>query len=228
MKKVLLITFAVCVLGVSALHAVPVLGPPVGQCTAAPGVSGSATDLILPYTTWTGANFACEQQDKIYSNFSAGLVPTGSTVRLQVQPIGTSDFHTLSLQGNFLTNFTFSFDIAIDMVTPGVAVPNERIVAVTGDISNPPTTGTPSNVKTVFTEGGANLGSLTSVTGSPGATILVSQTALHVVDVYTANGGGVVSISNTFQEQPIPEPFSFALMGSGIGLILLSRRIRRA
>ena len=224
MKKVLLIAFAVSVLGVTALHAAPILGPPVGQCAAASGVSGSAGDLIIPYSTWTTANFACEQQDKIYSNFSAGASPNSTTLRIQVQPLGAFDLHTVTFNGNFLTDFTVSYDVAVDLTL----APFATIIAVTGDISNPSGVGAPSNTKTVRTESGVTVGSLVSTAGSPGGTIVTSATALHAVDVYVANGGAVVSISNTFREQLAPEPFSFALMGSGIGLILLSRRIRRA
>jgi hypothetical protein len=93
---------------IGALQAAPVLGPPVGQCSAASGVTGIPNDLIIPFATWTAANFACEQQDKIFSNFAPGAIPTDTTLRLQVQPLGTEDFHTVTFNGNFLTNFTVS------------------------------------------------------------------------------------------------------------------------
>lgn len=206
------------------VSAAPVLGPPVTQCSAIPGVSGTANDLIFAFATWTTAGFACEQQDKIYSNFSPGAIPTGTTLRLQVQPLVTGDFHTATFNGNFLTSFTVSYDIAIDLTLN----PTELITAVTGDISNPSNTGTPSNLKSIFSEGGALIGTLTSTPGSPGTTITTANTALHAVDAYTAGGGAAVSISNTFRESPtVPEPASFVMLGSAvIGLSLLMRAKR--
>jgi hypothetical protein len=209
-------------LGVGALQASPILGPPVGQCSAVVGVSGSADDLIMPYSTWTAANFACEQQDKIYSNFSPGLIPGSTTLRLQVQTLGSVDFHTVTFNGNFLTNFSVSYDVAVD-----ATVSPATITSITGDLSNPTNLGTPSITKTVFTEAGALIGTLTSTARNPGVAIATNVTALHAVDDYSANGGAAVSVSNTFREDIVLEPFSFALVGGGFGLLALAWRIRR-
>ena len=225
MKKILACigTLTLCL---GALQAAPVLGPPVGQCSAASGVTGVPNDLIVPFATWSAANFACEQQDKIYSNFAPGAIPTDATLRLQVQPLGTADFHTVSFQGNFLASFTVSYDIAIDMtVAPS---PLERILAVSADISNPSNTGTPNNVKTLSADGGGAVsGSIMSLPGNPGTPVLTNVTSMHVQDAYTANGGAVVSISNTFLESNVPEPVTYAMIGSGLLLLASLRRFRR-
>jgi len=193
-----------------------------------PGVTGTANDLIFSFALWSAPNFACEQQDKIYSNFSVGAIPTDSTLRLQLQPIGSLEFHTVTVNGNFGSSFAFSYDIAIDLTINAL----NRITAVTGDISNPSGQGTPSNLKTVFTEGGANIGSLTSTAGSPGGAILLSQTAVHVTDAYSANGGAAVSISNTFRQDltggGVPEPVSYTLIGGGLLMLAGLRRVRRS
>jgi hypothetical protein len=225
MKNVSLCIVVVSLLGVGALQAGVILTT-TSQCSAAAGVTGAATDLIIPFATWSVANFACQQQDKIYSNFAVGAIPTDSTLRLQVQPIGTADFHTATFNGNFLTNFTVSYDVAIDLAIN----PTELITSVTGDISNPGNTGAPSNVKSVFSESGLLLGSLTSLSGNPGNAITTANTALHVSDAYTAAGGGVVSISNTFREEipGVPEPLTYSLVGGGFLLLASFRRTRRA
>ncbi|MBZ5723421.1 MAG: hypothetical protein LAP87_00350 [Acidobacteriia bacterium] len=226
MKKALLCMAAVLLAGVSVLSASPVLGPPVGQCSAAAGVTGSANDLIVPFSTFSVSGFACEQQDKIYSNFNMGAIPTDATLRLQVQPLGALDFHTVTFNGNFLADFTVSYDVAIDLTLS----PTELITSVSGDISNPSNTGTPSNLKTVFSEAGVTIGSLTSVPGNPGNPITTAETALHVSDQYTAAGGAVVSISNTFREEvpaAVPEPLTYLLAGGGFLLLASLRRIRR-
>lgn len=233
MKKTLFCTAVCSLLGLSALQAAPVLTGPVTQCTAATGAVGTATDTLVPYSTFSGANFACEQQDKIYSNFNVGGIPVSSSIRFQVQSIGPFDFHTVTLNSNFdpNTNFTFSYDIAIDPNFGGVNQNLlERIVRVSGDISNPPNTGTPSNLKTIFSEGGTTLGTLTSTTGSPGGLITLSETAVHVTDQFTPAGGGVVSISNTFLEATpaqLPEPGTYVLYTSGLLLLGATRWRRR-
>jgi hypothetical protein len=225
MRNTFLTTVVVCLLGAGALQAIPILGPPVTQCSMLG--SGTANNLTFAFAVWSAANFACEQQDKIYSNFSVGAIPTDTTLRLQIQPLGAVDFHTVTVEGNFLSNFTFSYDIAVDLTINSL----NRITAVTGDISNPSNTGAPSNTKTVFTEGGTMLGTLTSTATNPGTTINLTQTALHVVDSYFANGGAAVAISNTFREDLMagaPEPVSYLLVGAGLMLVAGLRRTRRS
>lgn len=223
MKKSVLCTFVICLLGAFAVQAAPILAPPVAQCSTLG--TGSPTNLTFAYTAWSSANFACEQQDKIYSNFAPGAIPTDTTLSIQLQPLGGADFHTVTFNGSFMANFLVSYDIAIDLIQS----PKALITRVTGDLSNPSNLGTPSNLKTVFTEAGATVGSLTSVPGNPGSTIVTSATALHVTDQYTANGGAAVSLSNTFREDlnAVPEPLSYALVGGGFLFLASLRRIRR-
>jgi hypothetical protein len=227
MRNAFLMTVVACLLGAGAMRAIPILGPPVTPCSAISGVGGSPNDLTFSFAIWSSANFACEQQDKIYSNFSVGAIPTDTTLRIQLQPLGTVDFHTVTVDGNFGSSFTFSYDIAVDLTVN----PLIRITAVTGDISNPSNTGAPANTKTVFTEGGTMLGTLTSTATNPGTPINLTQTALHVTDAYVANGGAAVSISNTFREDLMagaPEPVSYLLVGTGVLLVAGLRRTRRS
>jgi hypothetical protein len=221
MKSWLLLVVVLALFTAVGLQASPILAPPVAACSSLAS-GGTPNDLFFLFNVWSAPNFACEEQDKIYSNFSLGAIPTDTTLRIQLQPIGADEFHTLTVNGNFGAAFTFSYDIAVDLTVN----PANRIIAVTGDLSNPSNQGTPSNTKTVFTEGGATIGSLVSTPGNPGGTILLSQTAVHVVDAYVPSGGAAVSISNTFRQSAIPEPASFALIGGGL-LLLATRRLSR-
>ncbi len=94
MKSLFLSAVALVALSAFGLQASPILGPPVTACSAIPGVTGTANDLIFTFGLWSVPGFACEQQDKIYSNFALGTIPTDATLRIQLQPLGTQEFHT--------------------------------------------------------------------------------------------------------------------------------------
>jgi hypothetical protein len=225
LKISILCVSAICLVGASAVQAAPILTGPVVQCSSFAVDSSNPTDLAIQYAIFSATDFACEQQDKIYSNFSLGALPTSATLRIQFQSLGTVDFHTVTFNGNFGSDFAISYDVAIDLALS----PFNLITSVTGDLSNPSNVGTPSNLKTVFSEGGQTIGSLTSVPGNPGSAITTANTALHVTDVYSANGGAAVSISNTFREDltAAPEPLSYALVGGGFLLLASFRRKTR-
>jgi hypothetical protein len=226
MRKICFCVLVICLLGAGAVQAAPILSGPVAQCSTFAIDSSNPNDLAIQFAVFSAANFACEQQDKIYSNFALGALPTTATLRIQFQPLGPVDFHTVTFNGNFGAPFTVSYDVAIDLSLSPLAL----ITSVTGDISNPSNQGTPNNVKTVFSEGGVMLGTLTSVPGNPGSAIATANTALHATDVYSANGGAVVSLSNTFREDltaSAPEAYSYLLVGGGFLLLASLRRIRR-
>lgn len=225
MKRSSLCLSVICLLGAAAVQAAPILSGPVAACSTFAVDPSNPNDLAIQFGVFSTADFACEQQDKIYSNFALGALPATSTLRIQLQPLGLVDFHTVTFNGNFAADFTLSYDIAIDLALS----PLNLITSVTGDISNPSNQGTPSNVKTVFSEGGVMIGTLTSVPGNPGSAITTANTALHVSDAYSAGGGAAVSISNTFREDltAAPETYSYLLVGGGFLLLASLRRIRR-
>jgi hypothetical protein len=226
MEKSCLCVFVISLLGAGALQATPILSGPVTQCSTFAVDATNPNDLAIQFAAYSAAGFACEQQDKIYSNFALGALPDTTTLRIQLQPLGLVDFHTVTFNGNFAADFSLSYDIAIDLALS----PTNLITSVTGDISNPSNVGTPSNLKTVFSEGGVMIGTLTSVPGNPGSAIATANTALHVTDVYSADGGAAVSISNTFREDltaSAPETYSYLLVGGGFLLLASLRRIRR-
>jgi hypothetical protein len=156
MKRSFLCVLVICLLGAGAAQAAAVLAGPVPLCSTFAVDPSNPNDLAIQYGVFSVADFACEQQDKIYSNFSQGALPDTSTLRIQLQPLVGVDFHTVTFNGK--------------------------------------------------------------------------NTALHVEDVYTANGGAAVSISNTFREDltaGAPETYSYLLVGGGFLLLASLRRIRR-
>jgi len=234
--KEYLVGMAVCsALCIGNLSAAPILVGPVASCLSFGSAGSNVDDVTVPYSVFSAPNFACEQQDKIFSNFNVGLIPTSSALRFQLQTIGPLDFHTLTLNGNFGSAFAYSYDIAIDQDFGGPgANALERIVRVSGDISNPVFQGNPSNLKRVSTSAapGTVIGSLTSTIPNPGTPIALSEVALHVADAYTPGGGAVVSISNTFLQvgtpNSVPEPLTYTLFGGGFLLLASIRRFRRS
>src|SRR5215467_4566522 len=119
MRSWLLSVLVLALLSAVGLQASPILAPPVASCSALAS-GGTPNDLFFLFSVWSQPNFACEEQDKIYSNFSLGAIPADTTLRIQLQPIGTQEFHTLTVNGNFGAAFTFSYDIAVDLtVNPG-------------------------------------------------------------------------------------------------------------
>jgi hypothetical protein len=211
------------VLGASAGFGIPVLAPPAPACSGFG--SGPANDISIQFAVWTAPNFFCEQNDKIFSNFSVGAgLPTNTVLELQMQSVGGFDLHGVTFSGNFLTAFTLSYDIAIDLTQFNG---QNRIVRVSGDLSNPSAVGDPATAKAVFTEGGTLLGTVTSLVGTPGVPLVISQTAVHVLDAYIPGGGAAVSVSNTFAQQQVPEPTALAMIGSGLvlaGALKLKRK----
>ena len=216
-------------IGLLALSASSLSASAVIDCNVAPGGFVASPDNVLfSYPVWTAAGFTCEQEDKIYSNFSPGAAPTDTTLKLLLQTLpGGVQAHTVIFSGSFTSDFTVSYTISVD-----TSITLDRISSVTGDIDNPGNLGAPSNLKTVFGAGGFT-GSLTSVVGSPGIPIVVPfLSSLDVTDAYTANGGGSANISNSFFQSdpppPTPEPATIALLGTGLLGLCLIQRHRRA
>jgi hypothetical protein len=222
--RITLVSISLFALCASIGYAIPVLAPPAPACSGFG--SGPANDISIQFATWTAPNFFCEQNDKIFSNFAVGAgLPTNTVLELQMQSVGGFDIHGVTFNGNFLTAFTLSYDIAIDLTQFNG---NNRLVRVSGDLSNPSAIGNPATAKAVFTEGNVLLGTVTSQVGSPGVPLVISQTAVHVVDAYVPGGGAAVSISNTFAQQQVPEPATLAMIGCGLmlaGVLKLKHKI---
>ena len=185
MRKLLASVVTLFALSATAGFAIPVLAPPSPACSTFG--TGPANDISIQFAVWTSANFNCSQDDKIFSNFAVGIgLPNNTVLELQTQQIGPLDLHVVTFNGNFILPFTLSYDIAVNLVLS----PNDRIVRVSGDLSNPSAIGNPATAKAVFTEGGTSLGTVTSTVGSPGTPLMIEQPAVHVIDGYVPGGGG--------------------------------------
>jgi hypothetical protein len=160
--------------------------------------------------------------DKIFSNFAQAGVPLFTSLELQTQTIGAVEFHIVTFNGNFLSPFVLSYDIAVDLTMH----PLRRIVRVSGDLSNPTRLGGPNVIKDIYRSGGPFIGSVSSFMLNPGTPLALNETAVHVNDTYLPGGGAAVSISNTFAQADVPEVASLWLMGLGLALVARLKRRR--
>jgi hypothetical protein len=190
----------------------------------APACPGSSSDSgAVPLSVFSESGFACQQQDKAYSDFVVGAgFPAAGTVRFLFTPVGGYDFHTVAFSGNFPSAFTVSYTVTMDTtVMPGF------IDQISGDLESSINVGNPTNVKTVALVGGAQVGTITSTRTNPGLDLPVNGLQFRITDTYTPNGGAAYQISNSFREVIVPEPLSMALAGSGLLLVGLGRLRRR-
>jgi hypothetical protein len=212
------------VLCVNSLTAAPII--PAVQCTATPGaIVLTPTDVLFLNPTWKSAGFQCQQDDKIFSDFTSAGVPTDVTMRLTLQGTGPSFVDTITFAGDLSTAFTVMYTIT-------VAPPStQRIVQATADLANPGHNGNPSLTKTVTELApGTFTGSTTaSFLGGGGAPISIvpAATSLRVTDAYTPNGGAATSFGDSFIQSAVPEPATETLFGAGLLALGLTGSWRR-
>jgi len=183
---------------------------------------------MFSFPVWASPGFQCQQDDKLFSDFSAGGAPTDVTVRLTLQGTAPNFVDTINFAGNLSTAFTISYTITVAPTSL------ERIFQAAADLSNPGHAGNPSVTKTVVElSPGVFTGSTTaSYLGGGGTPISVAPTAtsLRVTDAYTPNGGAATQFGNSFFQAvpgPVPEPATTALCGAGLfALGFISRRRR--
>jgi PEP-CTERM motif len=180
------------------------------------------TGLTAPPTQTS--SLSCLQQDKIFSNFTlqSGTLPADLGLTLDLATLGGGvDVHTVNLtSANFGSNFTLTYNLAVSGST-------EAVVRVTGGILNSPSLSPASLTKTV--SNGAFSGSTTTSNSTSADIIVPNLTALDVMDAFTAGGGGVTNIANSFVQSSVPEPGTTALLGAGLlALGMISRRRSKA
>jgi hypothetical protein len=192
-------------------------------------------DLVTTVGDAVGTNIldepsGCQDQDKIYDLWSTDL-PDDTGLEIDTV-VGISDFHTVSvgslesLAGN---TFFLQYRIYIDPATVDYALRNIVLVTLDADIAPPNQI---SITKTYWSDDfdGGEVGSMTT-TGPPQQDSIADMKQLYVRDEITFLSNAVLnSASNGFQQDvnnPIPEPSTYGLLGSGlIALGFLHRRRR--
>lgn len=200
-------------------------------------VSSQAATLVGCPTTVGGlksmtlAGNACQDEDKIYSNFSGTLSDTWfASVSTIVFP--TYDQHTViynSSTGTELSTGTYTFQYTVT-VDPTVLNRLITSIGVSANISQ----ATGSLVqKDVYTGGFTTLvGSASTVNGARGPDAIVSGTSFDIRETMTVGPNTTMqSLTNYIIESDVvnntvPEPASAGLFGIGLSVVIAWRRRR--
>jgi hypothetical protein len=187
---------------------------------ACPGSSNDTGPLLLS-TIVSSPGFSCEQQDKIYSDFSivSGSPSSDLSVRIQFQPQADgTDLHTVTFTGALDSNngdFVIAYMVGVDpIVAPNSAIIGAGVaITASGNVGNPMvienSTAFAPPMMTSLQGSGHDFRSIT-----PGVT------TIGVVDSFMVNGGAAQGFSNSFTQAtpqaPTPEAMTLLLMGTGL------------
>jgi hypothetical protein len=194
--------------------------------SAAPIQCSTVSTFQQLVTASSNPDPGCQDQDKIYSNWS-GTLP-GSTPVLISFVVGTlAEQHSVNI-GDLApsgTPYTLSYVVSVD---PTPATANNWITRVFLDADAPAGSGTVT--KDVYAwngSQGALLDSLVSANGVPDITPPIHEKAVLIIETFDITTSAYNSSTNVFVQEitDIPEPATYALIG--VGLIALAVRARR-
>jgi len=183
---------------------------------------GFALSELLTGSLSTG----CYDQDKAYYNFQySGGNASGITVSIGTTPIGPIDQHTVNFQSSpaWLTPFTLNY--IIEVIDPN---PSEVIYYAALGMTSTSLPGMPNNssiTEVLDPDVGANV-TLVATPVNIAASATSYARLIEVSNSVNPSGATITQFTNTFFEQVIPEPGTYAIIGSGLLALALVRRRR--
>lgn len=174
--------------------------------------------------------FSCiQQQDKLFSAFSFGALPSGATANLNFSNINGVDTHTISLVGSGLTNgqtYTLGYNVEVTSTHAHLISTSSGILQSSGQSRLVETLLDNDNdtFNINFTQTNGN-----SISGTSSTPLDPLVDWVDVTDVLTLllpPGSDATGVANSFVET-IPEPGALLLLGVGVTALGLVRRRSR-
>lgn len=175
--------------------------------------NGTVTYLGAGGGTYTGV----QQQSELWNDFTGTDLPAGTIMELSLASVDGHDEHTISFLAPFgSVGGTFTLDYAVS----DVGTPHASEASASGAILQ--TTGTSTLGKVFDGNTGAYAIGFTQVAASASGITMVDflpgTTTLDVTDTFTISalhGSNATGLSNSFVENSIPEPSTWAMMVIG-------------
>jgi hypothetical protein len=170
--------------------------------------SGNGSELFSAL----GPGVCVLAQDKLFSNFNFGNLPTGGTVSFQLQVLAGRDNHNVTFTDQYAARTTYTgFGFTITSEGPPIS-------EVLADF--PQTTGGPTTFVETTTPAGAGSIDLSKTANSPSGPYKIDYDpgalSLIVSEVFTVGvDSNATAIQDTFVQQA-PEPASLGLLGAAL------------
>jgi hypothetical protein len=192
-----------------------------------------STQTDWSFLTWSGAGFSCEADDLVFSSFSVNNVPGNMALNFSTNASGSMISLNL-VNGTFAQSFSFSYEVTLDDTAS--PADNEPLWVInTASAAVQAVTGANGTLeKQVYqTQGGTLIGTdvytQSGNTGGDIGPIPINLTSIFIVDSFSYGSGTFLDASNTFTQDPIPEPSTMVLLGGAlIGMGLIGRKRRKS